>query len=94
MNRKETANKVEKPRRQKLDWKALEIIHPDAAGIDIGGSEHWVAISPDRDENPVQRFDCFTSDLERMAKWVTRQRGAECRHAIDRRLLGCRCMKS
>jgi transposase len=70
MNRKETANKVEKPRRKKLDWKALEIIHPDAAGIDIGGSEHWVAISPDRDENPVQRFDCFTSDLERMAKWL------------------------
>src|SRR5438876_9803795 len=70
MNRKKTANKVEKPRRQKLNWKALEIIHPDAAGIDIGGSEHWVAISPDRDENPVQRFDCFTSDLERMAKWL------------------------
>src|SRR5437762_13517480 len=43
---------------------------PDSSGIDIGGSEHWVAISPDRDENPVQRFDCFTSDLERMAKWL------------------------
>ncbi len=41
MNRKKTANKAEKPRRKKLDWKALQIIHPDAAGIDIGGSEHW-----------------------------------------------------
>jgi hypothetical protein len=41
-----------KPKRsvsKKMDWKALEIVHPDAAGIDVGGSEHWVAISPDRD---------------------------------------------
>ena len=58
----------------KLDWKALEIVHPDAAGIDIGGSEHWVAISPDRDDQPVRCFDCFTADLEQMADWLI-QRG-------------------
>jgi hypothetical protein len=34
---------------KKMDWKAVEIVHPDAAGIDVGGSEHWVAVSPDRD---------------------------------------------
>ena len=34
---------------KRVDWKALEIVHPDAAGIDVGGSEHWVAIGPDRD---------------------------------------------
>jgi hypothetical protein len=34
---------------KKVDWKALEVVHPDAAGIDVGGSEHWVAVSPDRD---------------------------------------------
>lgn len=33
--------------RPKVDWKALEVVHADAAGIDIGGSEHWVAISPE-----------------------------------------------
>ena len=38
----------------KVDWKALDVVHPDAAGIDIGGSEHWVAISPDRDDQPLQ----------------------------------------
>ena len=32
---------------KKVDWKSLEAMHPDAAGIDIGGSEHWVAISPE-----------------------------------------------
>jgi hypothetical protein len=30
---------------KKVDWKALEVVHPDAAGIDVGGSEHWVAVS-------------------------------------------------
>jgi hypothetical protein len=24
----------------KVDWKALDVVHPHAAGIDIGGSEH------------------------------------------------------
>ena len=54
----------------KVDWKALEIVHPDAAGIDVGGSEHWVAISPDRDPEPVRRFGCFTADLREMARWL------------------------
>ena len=54
----------------KVDWKALEVVHPNAAGIDIGGKEHWVAISPESDEQPVRCFDCFTSDLERMADWL------------------------
>ena len=39
---------------KKTDWKALDIVHPDAAGIDVGGSEHWVAVSPDRDPEPVR----------------------------------------
>jgi transposase len=70
MKKRKLASKAEKPRREKVDWKALEIVHPDAAGIDIGGREHWVAISPDRDEDPVRRFGCFTADLEQMAKWL------------------------
>jgi len=69
------AQKVEngegrKPGKPKIDWKALDIVHPDAAGIDIGGSEHWTAISPDRDPEPVRRFECFTQDLQRMADWL------------------------
>jgi transposase len=45
-------------------------MHPDAAGIDIGGKEHWVAIGPERDKQPVHCFDCFTSDLEQMTDWL------------------------
>jgi transposase len=49
---------------------ALEIVHPDAAGIDVGGSEHWVKVSPDWDPEPVRCFGCFTADLREMAKWL------------------------
>ena len=53
---------------KKVDWKALEIVHPHAAGIDVGDGEHWVAISPDRDAEPVLRFGCFTTDLREMGR--------------------------
>jgi len=64
--------------RQEKKWnaKALEIVHPNAAGVDVGGKEHWVAISPERDEEPVRRFGCFTADLEQMAVWL-KARGIE-----------------
>ena len=65
---RETANKENKI--PKVDWKALDVVHPDAAGIDIGGGEHWVAISPERDEQPVRCFECYTADLEQMADWL------------------------
>lgn len=64
----EVANKKNKI--PKVDWKALDVVHPDAAGIDIGGSEHGVAISPERDEQSVRCFECFTADLEQMADWL------------------------
>ncbi len=60
----------DKPAKPKVDWKALDVVHPDAAGIDIGGSEHWVAVSPERDEEPVRCFGCFTADVKQMAQWL------------------------
>ena len=52
------------------NWKALEVVHPDAAGIDIGGQEHWVAIAAERDPEPVRCYGCFTADLQAMAGWL------------------------
>ena len=69
--KKKEDQKQSKQIQPKLDWKALEVVHPDAAGIDIGGREHWVAIPPDRDAQPVRSFECFTADLHRMAEWLT-----------------------
>ena len=74
MNRRKPADKQKRSTHRKVDWKALEIVHQDAAGIDVGGSEHWVAISPDRDSEPVRRFGCFTRDLHEMAQWLVEKR--------------------
>ena len=52
----------------------LERINPNAAGIDCGATEHYVAVPPDRDPTPVQSFHTFTSDLIRLADWLTRCR--------------------
>ena len=70
MSKKRQSKNRGQANKPKLDWKALEVVHPHAAGIDIGGGEHWVAISPERDEEPVRRFDCFTADVEQMADWL------------------------
>src|SRR6266699_6053769 len=47
------------------------IIHPHAAGIDVGAEEHWVCVPADRDAQPVQKFSAFTCDLHRLADWFT-----------------------
>jgi transposase len=52
----------------------LDVVHPNAAGIDIGSREHYVAVGPDRDSEPVRVFGCFTSDLQRLAEFLTQCR--------------------
>ncbi len=42
----------------------LAIIHPNAAGIDMGSASHFVAVPPDRDDEPVREFPSFTVDLK------------------------------
>jgi transposase len=54
----------------------LSVVHPKAAGIDVGNQEHYVAIPPHLDEEPVRMFACFTADLNRLADWL-QQRGIE-----------------
>jgi transposase len=49
---------------------SLEVVHPDAAGIDIGNQSHYVAVPPDRDSQPVRHFGCTTAELRDMADWL------------------------
>ncbi len=49
---------------------ALTITHPNAAGIDIGSASHFVAVPPDRDDEPVREFASFTVDLNAIADWL------------------------
>jgi transposase len=67
------ANKVAKKelaRRLRSADPRLEVVHPNAAGIDVGNASHYVAVRPDRDLEPVRQFECFTADLYRMAEWL------------------------
>src|SRR5438309_2213580 len=48
----------------------LPVLHPDAAGIDIGANELFVAVPPDRDTDAVRSFATFTQDLNALADWL------------------------
>jgi transposase len=48
----------------------LPVIEPNAAGIDIGATEVFVAVPPDRDPRPIRRFHTFTVDLQKLAEWL------------------------
>ena len=48
----------------------LDIIHPHAAGIDIGARKHFVAVGDGRDTQPVRSFGCTTPELRAMAGWL------------------------
>jgi len=56
------------PRKRK--FQEMTVKHPNAAGIDIGSASHFVAVRPDRGEDTVREFGCFTEDLEAMARWL------------------------
>jgi transposase len=57
-------------KRQATSPSLLERINPNAAGIDCGSAEHYVAVPPDRDPTPVRAFKAFTDDLQRLADWL------------------------
>jgi transposase len=58
----------------KVRKRSFQIVHPNAAGVDIGSSEHWVSVGEDRDVNPIRRFGTFTVDLYAIADWLKKCR--------------------
>jgi transposase len=46
------------------------LLEGNAAGIDIGARQIFVAVPSDRDQTPVRVFATFTEDLQGMAKWL------------------------
>src|SRR6201987_2805532 len=67
MNRKQRRETMRKIQSEDL---SLEVVHPDAGGIDIGNESHYVAVPPSRDNQPVRRFGCTTAELKAMAHWL------------------------
>ena len=51
----------------------LEILKPDAAGIDCGAQEHYIAVPPDRvsaGQPAVRCFSAFTEGLDAAVDWL------------------------
>ena len=67
LNRKQ---RKELARRLRVEDPGLDVMHPHAAGIDVGNSTHYVAVRPDREADSVRRFECFTADVHRLADWL------------------------
>src|SRR5215472_72055 len=67
MNRKQRREMLRRIQSEDL---SLEVVHPDAAGIDIGNESHYVAVASTRDSQPVRRFGCTTAELKAMADWL------------------------
>lgn len=63
-------SKNRKSRKNTDPFDGLTLLNPHAAGIDVGGAEHFVAVPPDRDPQPVRSFGSFTADLHQMAHWL------------------------
>jgi len=62
-------------RKRKQDRAGKQVVMPvmraDAAGIDIGATEIFVAVPPDRAVENVRSFPTFTQDLYALAEWLT-----------------------
>ena len=69
MNRKQRREMMRQIQSEDL---SLEVVHPHAAGIDIGNESHYVAVPPSRDDQPVRCFGCTTAELKAMADWLKR----------------------
>jgi len=50
----------------------LPVMRPNAAGIDIGSMDIYVAVPADRDTENVRSFPTFTQDLYAWADWLKR----------------------
>jgi len=86
MNRKQRRETMRKMESQDL---SLEVVHPDAAGIDIGNEFHYVAVPPSRDGQPVRRFGCTTAELKAHGRLAEAVRDLDYRDAVHRGLLDC-----
>jgi transposase len=48
----------------------LQRMNLHAAGIDVGATQHWVAVPDDRDPEPIRQCGACTADLYALAEWL------------------------
>ena len=47
---------------------SLEVVNPNAAGIDIGSRSHWVAVGQNAQD--VEEFGVYSHDQLAMCEWL------------------------
>ncbi len=62
--------KTSRKKKKIVKMEALKQINFNAAGLDIGSAEIFVAVPEERDEQTVRKFDTFTTDLHALADWL------------------------
>jgi transposase len=67
LNRRERKEMEERLNSPDPGW---EVVHANAAGIDIGNASHYVSVPPEKDAQPIREFGSWTGDLERLADWL------------------------
>ncbi len=50
----------------------LEVVNPNAAGIDIGSRSHWVAVGQNAED--VKEFGVYSEDHEALCQWLTKHK--------------------
>ncbi|MCK5920283.1 MAG: IS110 family transposase, partial [Methylococcales bacterium] len=68
----QTQSRRHAPTSKKRLSSLLKQVNLYAAGIDVGATEHFVAVPEGLDDHPIRSFSCFTGDLERLADWLVR----------------------
>jgi transposase len=74
---KTKAMKAQPPKKrmeQKQQVVEMAMMHPDAAGIDVGSTIHVVAVPPGRDEQRTRTFGTLTCDLQQIAAHLKNHR--------------------
>ncbi|MEX2594542.1 MAG: hypothetical protein WD426_17360 [Anditalea sp.] len=50
------------------DFEKMQVINPNAAGIDVGSKSYFVAMEQQRDD--VREFGCYTHELHELCRWL------------------------
>jgi transposase len=58
------------PRPARAPFASLQVLHPDAAGIDVHSDLHLVCVPAGRDAQPIRSFGANSCDLAALADWL------------------------
>ena len=69
-SQKQQTGRKRKGKRKGMCMEDRPLLEQNAAGIDIGATEMYVAVGAERDPQPIRCFETFTQDLYALADWL------------------------